>query len=60
VQTLFKQFPANTDPAQVTSKVIVLSQLYSARVLNIHALPLARHIVKSDINSLLDQGSSVN
>ena len=58
VQTLFRQFPTNTDPAQVASKVIVLSQLYSARVLNIHALPLAEHIVAMKIDPLLDQGSA--
>jgi hypothetical protein len=58
VQTLFSRFPANTDPAEVASKVIVLSQLYSARVLNIHALLLAEHIVKMQIDPLLNQGSA--
>jgi hypothetical protein len=58
VRTLFTQFPANTDPSQVVSRVIVLSQFYSARVLNIHALPLAEHIISMEIDPLLDETSS--
>jgi hypothetical protein len=44
VRSLLIAFPYNEEFAHVLLKVIVISQLYSARVLNIDAAPLARHI----------------
>jgi hypothetical protein len=57
VGKLFAQFPQNVDATQLLAKVVVLNQLYSARVLNIHVQSLAIHIAQGRIDSMLDAGS---
>jgi hypothetical protein len=57
VRVLFSRLPRNTEPSEVLTKVVVLNQLYSARVLSIHIQPLTNHIVKCGIDQLLHRGS---
>jgi hypothetical protein len=57
VRRLFTLFPKNTEPSEVLSKVVVLNQLYSTRVLTIHLQPLATHIVACEVDPLIDNGS---
>jgi hypothetical protein len=59
VGDLFARYPRNVEAHGVLAKSVVLNQLYSARVLNIHIQQLARHITKCDLDPLLDQGSPV-
>jgi hypothetical protein len=56
IENLWRRFPHNTNTSDVLLKVVVLNQLYSARVLNIHAMPLAEHIVRCHVDPLLDEG----
>jgi hypothetical protein len=58
VKQLFDAHKGNTSKYEVLAKIIVLNQLYSARVLNKHALDFAGNIAKSSIDMLLDKGSA--
>jgi hypothetical protein len=57
VRALLTAFPENREFAHVYLKVIGINQLYRARVLNVDAEPLARHILSLNIDSLLLAGS---
>jgi hypothetical protein len=57
VKNLFEARRANTSKYEVLAKVVVLNQLYSARVLNKHVQGFAEKIAKSDIDPMLDEGS---
>ena len=54
---LWREFPQNIDPAKVLLKVIVLNQLYSTQIPNIHVRGLARHIAGLNIDPLLATGA---
>jgi hypothetical protein len=57
IENLWRRFPRNNAVSDVLLKVVVLNQLYSARVLNMHVNQIAKHIVRSDLDPLLDDGS---
>lgn len=57
VRTLLTAFPHNREFTHVHLKVIAISQLYRARVLNIDAEPLAQYITSLDLDNLLAAGS---
>lgn len=58
LDALMAVFPHNLEFAHVHIKVITISQLYRARVKNIDAEPLARHIWSiPDLDDLLSVGS---
>lgn len=50
-------FPFNTDPSQVLIKIIALNRLYSARVRDKDQEDLARHIVKQNLDLIMEQGA---
>lgn len=57
LRKLHMQFPANTNEAEVLLKVLVLNKLYSTQINDIDIQPLAHHIARLNIDSLLSQGS---
>lgn len=57
IHQLVDHFPRNDYASQVVLKVVVINQLYSARVDAIHIEPLSHHIANSTIDELLVIGS---
>ena len=57
LRQLRAQFPKNTDVPHVLLKVLVLNKLYSTRVNDVDVEPLARHIARLGIDSIITQGS---
>ncbi len=57
VRSLFALYPSNIAEHEVLAKVVVLNQLYSARVLDMHVKGLSKRIVASGLDRLLTEGS---
>lgn len=57
LRQLREAFPLNTDPAQVLIKIIALNRLYSARVRDKDQEELARHIVKRNLDPMMEKGA---
>jgi hypothetical protein len=54
VKLVFEQWPYNSDPRHILTKVVVLNRLYSTGILNEYAV--AEHIMQSKIDSRLVGG----
>jgi len=54
---LCEQFPRNIEASHILLKILALNQLYSTRINYVDVVPLARHIARLGIDSLLDHRS---
>lgn len=58
VALVFSQFPCNTVLPEIHAKVVVLNEIYHARVRSIDLELLSRYILKCQLDPLLDQCST--